>query len=269
MPERWARRCSTVTSSSISGRSSPSTRTSRRGRGRAGPPRSGSSTVRAVSAFVPLAMPNRVSTALGMPQPRCARPYALASSTRPPRSTRTTPENPVATATSVDRALEVIHPPTVAADRCQLTASTGSRSDCTATAEPRSRPTDRSATSAAQHPLRPARARGRRRRDPQTGLRRDSEARPARPRGSDPCDGHRHRARVHLPAPHCPNAPARLQQPCPVCSQDHSGLASVTVEMTAYSMSARPRIATITRPGGGAGRLPMTPRAGQGLPISR
>ena len=46
-------------------------------------------------AFRPLASPKRVSTAFGISKPRCARPYALASSIRSPWSIRTTPENPV------------------------------------------------------------------------------------------------------------------------------------------------------------------------------
>ena len=49
--------------------------------------------------FVALAVANWVSTVLGRPCPRSARPYAVASSMRPARSTRTTPENPVRSAT--------------------------------------------------------------------------------------------------------------------------------------------------------------------------
>ena len=44
--------------------------------------------------------PNRVSTAFGIPKPRCARPYALASSIRSLWSIRTTPENPVSDASA-------------------------------------------------------------------------------------------------------------------------------------------------------------------------
>ena len=52
----------------------------------------------AVNALEPLAMPKRVSRVLGMDSPRCARPYALASSSLESRSTRTTPENLVTSA---------------------------------------------------------------------------------------------------------------------------------------------------------------------------
>ena len=55
--------------------------------------------VRAVKAFVPLAMPNWESTVFAMACLRSAKPYALATTARSPRSTRTTPENSVSAAT--------------------------------------------------------------------------------------------------------------------------------------------------------------------------
>ena len=66
MPERCASRCSTVTSSAINGRSSPST--DRAGVASSSRPSSiRLTTVSAVSPFVPLAIANRVSTVLGIP----------------------------------------------------------------------------------------------------------------------------------------------------------------------------------------------------------
>src|SRR4029453_14043447 len=94
MPDRCDRRCSTVTPSSITGRSLPRTE-------RAGVESSSTlssirlTTASAVKPFAPLASPKRVSTAFGISKPRCARPYALASSIRSLWSIRTTPENPV------------------------------------------------------------------------------------------------------------------------------------------------------------------------------
>ena len=94
MPDRCDRRCSTVTPSSISGRSPP--RTERAGVESSSTPSSiRLTTASAVKPFAPLASPKRVSTAFGISKPRCARPYALASSTRSSWSIRTTPENPV------------------------------------------------------------------------------------------------------------------------------------------------------------------------------
>ena len=66
MPERCASRCSTVTSSSISGRSSPST--DRAGVASSRRPSSiRLMTVSAVRPFVPLAIANCVSTVFGIP----------------------------------------------------------------------------------------------------------------------------------------------------------------------------------------------------------
>jgi hypothetical protein len=73
MPDRCASGCSTVTASSIRGRSSPSTeravvvRVSRSSSIRL-------MTVRAVSPLAPLAIPKRVSTSFAISQPRCANP---------------------------------------------------------------------------------------------------------------------------------------------------------------------------------------------------
>ena len=73
MPERCSSRCSTVTSSEISGRSSPSTeravvaRSSR-------PSSTSDTTASAVSAFAPLAIANCVSTVFAIPWARSAIP---------------------------------------------------------------------------------------------------------------------------------------------------------------------------------------------------
>src|SRR5438034_4260248 len=94
MPDRCDRRCSTVTPSSITGRSLP--RTERAGVESSSTPSSiRLTTASAVKPFAPLAIPKRVSTAFGISKPRCAKPYALASSIRSRWSIRTTPENPV------------------------------------------------------------------------------------------------------------------------------------------------------------------------------
>jgi len=73
MLDRCARSCSTVTRSSINGRSVPST-----DRAFVASPSVPSSirliTVRAVRPFVPLAIANCVSTSFGISQPRCANP---------------------------------------------------------------------------------------------------------------------------------------------------------------------------------------------------
>ena len=73
MPERWASRCSTVTSSAIRGRSSPSS--DRAVVPSARVPRSTRAmTASAVSVFVPLAVANWVSTVLGIRWARSANP---------------------------------------------------------------------------------------------------------------------------------------------------------------------------------------------------
>ena len=92
MPERCASRCSTVTSSATSGRSSPSS--DRAGVSSAKRPSSiRLTTASAVIPLTPLAMPNRVSAAFAISQRRSASPYARSRTSSPPRSTRTTPEN--------------------------------------------------------------------------------------------------------------------------------------------------------------------------------
>src|SRR4051794_25100605 len=94
MPDRWVSRCSTVTSSAISGRSLP--RTERAVVARSSTPASISdTTASAVSPLAPLASANCVSTVFGTPCARSAWPKAFASSTSPSRSTWTTPEKPV------------------------------------------------------------------------------------------------------------------------------------------------------------------------------
>src|SRR5215510_9349807 len=98
MPDRWAGRCSTVTSSPISGRSAPSTQRAVVDR-RSAPSLIKLTTVSAVSPLVPLAIANRVATVFGIWQARSARPYAPANSVAPPRSTDTTPLNPACSAT--------------------------------------------------------------------------------------------------------------------------------------------------------------------------
>ena len=93
MPDRWASRCSTVTRSSISGRSSPSNDravVSRRISSRSTIVMS----VRAVSPFAPLATANCVSAVFGTPSPRWAIPVEHSNTTTPARSTRTVPESP-------------------------------------------------------------------------------------------------------------------------------------------------------------------------------
>ncbi|CAN5736449.1 hypothetical protein BH18ACT17_BH18ACT17_01660 [soil metagenome] len=55
-------------------------------------------TVSAVNPFAPLASANRVSIELAMPCARSASPKAFANSVVSPRSTRTTPQNPVSVA---------------------------------------------------------------------------------------------------------------------------------------------------------------------------
>src|SRR3954465_7784731 len=99
MPERCDRRCSTVTRSSIRGKSLP--RTEREGVESSSTPSSiRLTTVSAVKPFAPLASPKRVSRVFGISKPRCAGPYALASSSRSLRSIRTTPENAPSDATA-------------------------------------------------------------------------------------------------------------------------------------------------------------------------
>ena len=84
MPERWASRCSIVTSSPMSGRSSPST--DARGRRRASAPSlDQATTVSAVKLFVPLARPNCVSIAFGMAS-------RDGPGRRPPRSSTAAPD---------------------------------------------------------------------------------------------------------------------------------------------------------------------------------
>ena len=73
MPERCAMRCSSVTSSAIRGRSSPSTERAVVVSSRV-PSSTRLITVRAVNPFVALAVANRVSTVLGMACARSARP---------------------------------------------------------------------------------------------------------------------------------------------------------------------------------------------------
>jgi hypothetical protein len=86
--------CSMVTSPPMSGRSVPSTE-------RAVVDMASAlsfiklTTVSAVSPFVPLAIANRVSKVFGIWKARWARPYALPNSISPPRSTDTTPANPL------------------------------------------------------------------------------------------------------------------------------------------------------------------------------
>ena len=99
MPERCASRCSTVTSSPMSGRSEPSTERAVV-ESSSEPSSTRVATVTAVKLFAPLASANRVSTVFGISYPRCANPYAFASSTSPSRSMRTTPEKPFASASS-------------------------------------------------------------------------------------------------------------------------------------------------------------------------
>ena len=111
---RWASRCSTVTSSWISGRSSPSTEravVSRSSR----PSSMRLMMLRAVSAFVPLARPNLVSTALAMPLPRA--PNRMPWRAPPGRPRREPRRRTCRGSDTVDRALEVLHLPTVAASR--------------------------------------------------------------------------------------------------------------------------------------------------------
>jgi hypothetical protein len=78
-------------------------------------------TVAAVSPFVPLAIANRVSTVFGIRCARSARPYALANSITPPRSTETTPANPLCSASesiaSAKAAVPGRYSPTVAVAR--------------------------------------------------------------------------------------------------------------------------------------------------------
>ena len=93
MPDRWASRCSTVTRSSISGRSSPSNDravVSRRISSRSTIVMS----VSAVSPFAPLATANWVSAVFGTPSPRWAIPVEHSNTTTRSRSTRTVPESP-------------------------------------------------------------------------------------------------------------------------------------------------------------------------------
>src|SRR5918992_3493218 len=97
MPDRCASRCSIVTSSRMSGRSCSSPERAVVERSRT-PSSIRLTTATAVNPFVPLAMANCVSTVFGTSYPRWASPYALASSTSSPRSTRTTPEKPLSAA---------------------------------------------------------------------------------------------------------------------------------------------------------------------------
>ena len=73
MPDRWDSRCSTVTASSTSGRSSPSS-----SRARVSSDSTPSSTrritVSAVSGLAPLATPIRVDGVIATPYARSARP---------------------------------------------------------------------------------------------------------------------------------------------------------------------------------------------------
>ena len=86
-----------MTSSPMSGRSSP--RTERAVVAELEDPSSiRLTTASAVRPFVPLAIPNWVSIVFGIPWPRSASPYAFASSIVPERSTHTTPENAVRSA---------------------------------------------------------------------------------------------------------------------------------------------------------------------------
>src|SRR6478735_11498236 len=103
MPERCESRCSIVTSSPMSGRSSPTT--ARTGVSRATRPSATRlTTVRAVRPLQTLAVPNCVSSVLGRSWARSARPCAEACTTSPPRSTRTTPEKPCSRTTSATAA---------------------------------------------------------------------------------------------------------------------------------------------------------------------
>src|SRR5215210_655103 len=94
MPDRCDRRCSTVTPSSIAGRSLPRTERTRV-ESSSTPSSIRLTTASAAKPFAALASPKRVSSVFAISKPRCARPYALASSIRSPWSIRTTPENPV------------------------------------------------------------------------------------------------------------------------------------------------------------------------------
>ena len=91
---RWPSRCSTVTSSSTSGRSSP--RSDRAVVSSASTPSSTRRiTARAVKPLPPLATANRVSTVFGDAVGPVGQPVgALPAPARPARSTRTTPEKP-------------------------------------------------------------------------------------------------------------------------------------------------------------------------------
>ena len=107
MPERCASRCSTVTPSPTSGRSSPSSDRAVVS-SRSVPCSTSAMTVTAVRLFVPLAMANCVSTVAGMPWARSASPYAAQTTVSPSRSTRTAPEKPVRSATSATSVCRVV-----------------------------------------------------------------------------------------------------------------------------------------------------------------
>ncbi len=82
MPDRCESRCSMVTSSPISGRSSPSTERAVVVSSRA-PSWISRTTVSAVNPLPPLAIPNWVSSVFGIWWRRSASPYAFWNSTAP------------------------------------------------------------------------------------------------------------------------------------------------------------------------------------------
>ncbi len=90
MPERWARRCSTVTRSSIIGRSAPSSWRAVVSSARV-PSAIRLTTVTAVKPLLPLAMPKRVVGVIGTAWARSASPPCIVN-TAPPSLTLTTPE---------------------------------------------------------------------------------------------------------------------------------------------------------------------------------
>jgi hypothetical protein len=110
MPDRCASRCSTVTSSPMSGRSAPSTERAVVDR-RSTPLLIKLTTVAAVSPFVPLAIANRVSTVFGIRRARSARPYHTATVDRDHAS------ESALLGKRVDRLRQGHHPRTLQPDR--------------------------------------------------------------------------------------------------------------------------------------------------------
>src|SRR6478609_278770 len=99
MPERCSSRCSMVTASSTSGRSSPSTERAVVSRS-ASPLSTSRITVSAVNVFVPLAIAKRVVSVFATPCARSASPYAAAQTVVSPSVTVTTPEKSFSVATA-------------------------------------------------------------------------------------------------------------------------------------------------------------------------